>query len=77
MAGRRCPGAWTRNAFGSACSGLGGGTVVLGDRGDRVELLDGIEPRPKALEEGALGSRRADRMPASSGGREQDVVRFL
>jgi hypothetical protein len=59
------------------CSGLGGGAVVLGDRGDRVELLDGIEPRPKVLEEGALGSWRADRMPASSGGREQDVVRFL
>jgi hypothetical protein len=51
--------------------------VVLGDRGDRVELLDDTEPRPKALEEGALGSRRADRMPASSGVREQDVVRFL
>jgi hypothetical protein len=51
--------------------------VVLGDRGDGVELLDDTEPRPKALEEGALGSRRADRMPASSGGREQDVVRFL
>jgi hypothetical protein len=77
MAGRRCPGAWPRNAFSSAVLRPGRGRSGAGGWGDRVELLDGTEPRPKALEEGTLGSRRADRMPASSSGRDQDVVRFL